>query len=43
VQNLNAALKELARAARALRVLAETLDHRPEALLRGKKDTEGGQ
>ncbi len=41
VQNLNEALKELARAARALRVLAETLDRHPEALIRGKKAAEG--
>ncbi|OQX07668.1 MAG: hypothetical protein BWK76_24565 [Desulfobulbaceae bacterium A2] len=34
------ALKEMTKAARALRTLAESLEQRPEALLRGKPDTE---
>jgi paraquat-inducible protein B len=32
------ALREVARAAQALRALADTLERRPEALIRGKKD-----
>lgn len=36
VQNLNRLLSELTRSARALRLLAETLEQQPEALLRGK-------
>jgi hypothetical protein len=37
VQNVNAALKEIARAADALRLLAETLEQQPDAIWRGKK------
>ncbi|OQX10118.1 MAG: hypothetical protein BWK76_21195 [Desulfobulbaceae bacterium A2] len=36
----NTALREMTKAARALRTLAESLEQRPEALLRGKPDTE---
>ena len=35
--NLNAALKEIALAADALRLLAETLEQQPDAIWRGKK------
>ena len=42
-QDLHDALQELTRAARSLRVLAETLERTPEALLRGKPSpTNGG-
>jgi paraquat-inducible protein B len=37
-QDLRASLQELARAAQALRHLADTLDRHPEALLRGKPE-----
>jgi paraquat-inducible protein B len=37
VDNVNAALKEIARAADALRLLAETLEQQPDAIWRGKK------
>ncbi|WP_374267588.1 intermembrane transport protein PqiB [Zoogloea sp.] len=37
-QDLRASLQELARAAQALRHLADTLDRNPEALLRGKPE-----
>ncbi len=40
VVQLNATLAEVSRAARALRLLAETLEQQPEALLRGKRDPE---
>lgn len=40
IQHLNAALQEITRAARALRLLAETLERQPEAVLRGKKSAE---
>lgn len=36
--SLNGALNEIARAARALRTLADTLERHPEALLRGKRN-----
>jgi paraquat-inducible protein B len=39
-QHLNNALQEVARAARALRLLAETLEQQPEAILRGKREVE---
>jgi len=42
VLRLNEALLEIARASRALRILAETIEQQPEALLRGKQ-TEDGQ
>lgn len=32
-------LREVARAAEAIRVLAETIERRPEALLRGRTET----
>jgi len=35
-QHLNAALQEVVRAARALRLLSETLEQQPEAILRSK-------
>jgi paraquat-inducible protein B len=38
--DVRAALREVARAAEALRVLAETLERRPESLLRGKQEQE---
>ncbi len=38
--SLTTALKEMGKAARALRTLAESLEQRPESLLRGKPDTE---
>lgn len=41
VQNLNAALNEISRAARALRFLAETLEQQPESIVRGKRPVEG--
>jgi paraquat-inducible protein B len=37
-QDLREALRELARAAQALRLLAESLERRPETLLRGKPE-----
>ncbi|MBI4791871.1 MAG: MCE family protein [Deltaproteobacteria bacterium] len=40
VVHLNAALQEMTKAARSLRVLAETLEQRPESLLQGKKAME---
>lgn len=42
VYNLNNALQELARAARAIRQLADTIERQPEILIRGKsrRDTE---
>lgn len=36
-QHLNSALQEISRAARALRLLSETLEQQPEAILRGKR------
>jgi paraquat-inducible protein B len=42
-QNLNAALKEIARAADALRLLAETLEQQPDAIWRGKRQKTGPQ
>lgn len=36
-QHLNAALQEVSRAARALRLLSETLEQQPEAIIRGKR------
>ena len=36
-QHLDAALQEVTRAARALRLLSETLEQQPEAILRGKR------
>jgi paraquat-inducible protein B len=36
-ENLNSALKELAAAARSIRVLADYLEQHPEALVKGKK------
>jgi paraquat-inducible protein B len=38
---LQTTMREVAASARALRELAETLERRPEALLRGKPDTKG--
>jgi paraquat-inducible protein B len=40
VQHANQALKETARAAEALRKLAELLEQQPDAILRGKRKTE---
>jgi len=40
--DLQTTLREVASSARALRELAEMLERRPEALLRGKPDTQGG-
>jgi len=40
VQRFNAALVEISRASRAVRLLAETLEKEPEALLHGKSDRE---
>jgi paraquat-inducible protein B len=40
VVRLNTALQEISRAARALRLLAETLEQQPEAILRGKQNSE---
>lgn len=40
VVHLNAALQEMTKAARSLRVLAETLEQQPESLVRGKKAME---
>ena len=37
VTSVNAALKEIARAADALRQLAETLEQQPDAVWRGKR------
>jgi paraquat-inducible protein B len=37
VQHANQALKEIARAAEALRQLAELLEQQPDAIWRGKK------
>ena len=37
VQHLNTALQEISRAAHALRLLAETLEQQPEAVLQGKR------
>jgi hypothetical protein len=37
VDNVNATLKEIARAADALRLLAETLEQQPDAIWRGKR------
>lgn len=37
-QHLSSALLEVGRAARALRLLAETLEQQPEAILRGKRE-----
>jgi hypothetical protein len=34
---MNAALKEISRAADALRLLAETLERQPDAIYRGKR------
>ena len=42
-QSLNAALKEIARAADALRLLAETLEQQPDAIWRGKRQKTGPQ
>jgi hypothetical protein len=39
--DLQATMREVAVAARALRELAETLERRPDALLRGKPDAQG--
>jgi paraquat-inducible protein B len=36
-ENLNSALKELAAAARSIRVLTDYLEQHPEALVKGKK------
>lgn len=41
VQNVNMALKEISRAAQALRQLAELLERQPDAILRGKRPVEG--
>ncbi|MDW7773039.1 MAG: MlaD family protein [Desulfobulbaceae bacterium] len=41
VELLNDSLQEISRAARAMRLLAETLEKNPEALLRGKHIKEG--
>jgi len=38
-QDLRNALREIARAAESLRILADMLDRQPEALIRGKKET----
>ncbi len=40
VEHFNATLMEISRAARALRLLADTLEQQPEALLRGKRGLE---
>ena len=40
VQNVNMALKEISRAAQALRQLAELLEQQPDAILRGKRKVE---
>ncbi|OGQ95149.1 MAG: hypothetical protein A2521_00375 [Deltaproteobacteria bacterium RIFOXYD12_FULL_57_12] len=40
VQRLDAVLQEISRAARALRLLAETLEQQPEAMVRGKRGLE---
>jgi paraquat-inducible protein B len=40
VQHANQALREIARAAEALRKLAELLEQQPDAILRGKRKTE---
>lgn len=37
-QHLNSALQEIGRASRALRLLSETLEQHPEAIIRGKSD-----
>jgi len=37
VQNMNATLKEISRAADALRALAEMLEAQPDAIYRGKR------
>jgi len=37
-QHLNSALQEVSRAARALRLLSETLEQQPEAIIRGKRN-----
>jgi len=37
VKNMNATLKEISRAADALRLLAETLEQQPDAIYRGKR------
>ena len=42
-QQVGAALRDVGRAADALRDLAETLERQPEALLRGKRATEGNR
>jgi paraquat-inducible protein B len=42
-QDLHDALQELTRAARSLRVLSETLERNPEALLRGKPSPANGE
>jgi paraquat-inducible protein B len=39
VHNVNAALKEITRAADALRLLAEMLEQQPDAVWRGKRQT----
>jgi len=41
IHHLNTALREISGAARALRLLAETLEQQPEAILQGKRRQEG--